>query len=321
MKVVALALILTVSQPFVPVLSQASNSAAGRGQGVQKKSNSEQRPAKAPPVLNLITSKENQGGGNAAGEAGTQGTVVMREPVTVAEPTTWWTRLYVIFTGLLVVIGSAGVLAALRTLSEIKEQVKFGRISAEAAKESAQLADRNIQLLVGKERARVRVDSVNVRLVGMDVRRRGPPRESDRIEFQVFCYGATSALVLESRTDTLITESAERDIDDWGCGIPMRLPKVLNPSGNGINLDVPIDPEIDQIMELSPGPATKSASFFLHFRAFIRYKDLFQTKNQWEMESRYVWNITYHHGAQGGAFFSWEDHSQRDIEKETEAPS
>jgi hypothetical protein len=321
MKVVALAMILTVSQTFAPVPRQASNSAAGGDQGVQRKSDSKQKPAKAPPLVNPITSKENQGGSNTPGEADTQNTVVIREPVTVSELTSWWTRLYVIFTGLLVVIAFAGVWAALRTLSEIREQVKVGKISAEAAKQSAQLANRNIQVLIEKERARIRVDSVGIRLVGMDVRRRGPPRESDRIEFQVFCYGVTSAFVLESRTDTLISESAEESIKDWGCGSPMFLPKVLNPSDKGINRDVPIDPEIDQMVEFPPSPGTRYTSFFLHFRAFIRCTDVFQTTKQWEMESRYVWNITYHHGAQADAFFSWTNHSQQDTERETEVAS
>jgi len=52
-------------------------------------------------------------------------------------------------------------------------------------------------------------------------------------------------------------------------------------------------------MESSPGSGTKYARFFLQFRTIIRYRNVSQAKRQWEMESRYVWAITYHHADEG----------------------
>ena len=77
----------------------------------------------APPFQKSVKSPTEQDGGHGPTNANAQKSVVIREPVAVTVRTDWWNRLYVIFTGILVIVGSAGVVMAYVTLKAIRRQV------------------------------------------------------------------------------------------------------------------------------------------------------------------------------------------------------
>jgi hypothetical protein len=97
----------------------------------------------------------------------------------------------------------------------------------------------------------------------------------------------------------------------------MSLPKVFGQTQDGIKQAGVIDPCMDGMIDRCAKSGEKNR-FFLHFRAFIRYTDVFQAKTHWQMESRRVWAVT-HHGAEDGGFLSWSEYGHHgDTEKEVE---
>ncbi len=71
----------------------------------------------------------------------------------------WWDKAYVIFTGLLVIIGALGVRSAIKSLRLIERQtdandnlIKHAGIQAEAAKDAAEAAFLNAQAVINSER-------------------------------------------------------------------------------------------------------------------------------------------------------------------------
>ncbi len=191
-------------------------------------------------------------------------------------------------------------------------------MSVDATKGAAEAARQSISLLVSKERARIRVDSVQIHLT-RDMLRDLPesylPQECDRIEFRVFCSGVTPAFISDAQTKVWLSEFKESHEPNPGEGSPLHLPKVLEPSDKAIIRTEPIDPEIDMIIERQSSPEEKHSTVFLNFGVLIRYADVFQVNKRWEMQSRYLWTLTYHRSGETG-FFSWTDDAHHDSEKE-----
>jgi hypothetical protein len=126
MKILALAMLLSVMQATPPIPRQASNSSAGGSQSIKKDSNKKQAPTTAPSIPNAVKPETNHNTGDSQAKTDTQETVVISKlpAVTVNTPPDWWNRAYVIFTGLLVFIGGGGIWAAIRTLRAIESQNK-----------------------------------------------------------------------------------------------------------------------------------------------------------------------------------------------------
>jgi len=220
----------------------------------------------------------------------------------------------------LVLIGIGGVLAAVFTLEVMSQQARSMRYqtthlknSVVQATEAAKAARDNIALVIGKERARVRIDFVELDLVDMDVHDGPFPRKGNLLTFKVVCYGPTAAFVIDSYTQIALTTS-----DDIGnmsmLRRPMSLPNQLSESLGRIEQGEPIDPEIDSAIGL-PLESGKVSSF-LHFIATVKYSDVFQTGKQWHATSYWVWRIIYHDGK--SRFLSYTDCAHTDTEEETD---
>jgi hypothetical protein len=162
MRLLLIAVLLSISQAPTPIPRKAPNRPARGSQGVKKDAADNMKPTTTPTVQNPPASEKDQKTGSEPAKTNTQETVVIREPITVSVG--WWDRAYVIFTGLLVIIGSFGVLAALRTLKAVKQQADImgqqtaaTEKAAEAAKDQAKIAMRDLELLINRERPRITV--------------------------------------------------------------------------------------------------------------------------------------------------------------------
>jgi cell division septation protein DedD len=117
------AVLLAVMQAAPPVPRQAPNSTARSGQNVTKNAKANQGPSKVPPALqNSAPPEPNQHGSQTPTDANAKETIVVREPTPMPKPRKdWWDRAYVIFTGLLVLVGIAASLLARHTLNAIRQ--------------------------------------------------------------------------------------------------------------------------------------------------------------------------------------------------------
>jgi hypothetical protein len=107
----------------------------------------------------------------------------------------------------LVIVGTAGIFVAVWTLRKIGAQVHVmrwqamlaematkatqdnavaARANAEAAKEGAEATKQSIELFIGKERARIRVEPNELKLCP-----ESDPFQINEVQYKVFCYGAT----------------------------------------------------------------------------------------------------------------------------------
>ena len=129
-----LAMLLTVVQAAPPVPWQAPDNTARSSQNVTKNAKANQGPSKVPPALQGSAPTEpNQHGSQTPTDSNAKETIVIRElaPVPVKD---WWDRSYVIFTGLLVLVGIAASLLARHTLNTIQQQLEYDQFRRSCAR-------------------------------------------------------------------------------------------------------------------------------------------------------------------------------------------
>lgn len=138
------AMVLMIVQASPPVPGQASNTRTDSGHQIQKQGGNQQKPAITPSLIDSGGRKVSQDTGDQQGERENNKPIVFAKPITVSIVTTWWERLYVIFTGLLVIAAGAGAYFANLTLQTMQSQLRRMEEqtagiakSAEAAKASA----------------------------------------------------------------------------------------------------------------------------------------------------------------------------------------
>jgi hypothetical protein len=140
MKTIFLTLLLTVLQTAPAIPQKTSDSSPARDPSVGKGS-SQQTPTSSSAVHTPAAPTEEKRETKSSTAPNADQPIVVRSlpPVTVAAD--WWTKFYVIFTGLLMLVGAIGVIGAYRTLKKIEEQTAATKLSAEAAERSIKLQE------------------------------------------------------------------------------------------------------------------------------------------------------------------------------------
>ena len=158
MKYLVLAVLLSIMQATPPVPRKAADNKAAQS-GKQQNEADSQKNVPAPPVA--LTPPQRNGGPDPSSPSNKE--TVHVDPVRVI--TDGWYIAYVILTGCLVVIGIAGVYAAIRTLRTIerqalsmRRQTTHLRRSAIFARRSANAARKSADAIVNAERAWIMVD-------------------------------------------------------------------------------------------------------------------------------------------------------------------
>jgi len=270
-------------------------------------------------------SRQAQDKRQAPSDADAKQTIVVREspsmPKAGKDP---WDKAYVIFTGVLVIIGAVGVGCAIVTLWAVRAQVtvmaeqrqvmmgqlrtmqeqisemsvqsgilqesvgvarsaaKAAQDGATAAKESADAAQRNIALVINKERARLRIEQP----VPLPIK----PNSNVVITYSLSYYGSTPAFGVDTEVNTLISESKDSPKDVHLKQRIIGLPAVVSakdilPSymsivyNMGDAMKITLDDDIFRKL--------KEGKMFVHFWGFIKYLDFFDQPR--ETTFRYRW--------------------------------
>jgi hypothetical protein len=150
MKYFALAMLLAVLQTAPPAPRKAPDNASSSSKNIKQDSGNLQTPSVA------ATPQIDRQSGETPTDTHAQEATVIRESAPVPKPgKDWWDKAYVIFTGLLVIVGGLAVGYAVKTLRAIERQalsmrrqtthlrnsVIQARRAANAAKKSADFAE------------------------------------------------------------------------------------------------------------------------------------------------------------------------------------
>ena len=173
------------------------------------------------------------------------------------------------------------------------EYNKATRDAADAAIKNANTASANIEFLISKERMRISVDVLPLKL---------PPPDrvlSHEVKYKVMYHGTTLATIVDTGFEISVTDSKESPTGHifFGLGLPSTIPPQFAPEiRTALIYKALTQSDIDSIM------AGKS---FVHFRGFIKYRDVFE-REHWTRFNQ-VWEYSDLKNFDGTPFGSWID--------------
>lgn len=159
-----------------------------------------------------------------------------------------------------------------------REGAAATKANAEAAKLNAEAAKAMLDLIINKERARIRIA-----LDALDLSPGIWPAHA--VKFALRLHGPTEARIIDKGAEVLITDSP--DPPAKGHMMPISLPEVMTTDNPllerstyfpGFRID---DAEVNRIHDRKR---------FVHFRGFVRYKDIFEKER--ETVFQYLWIVT-----------------------------
>lgn len=162
---------------------------------------------------------------------------------------------------------------------QAKISAEAARDSAIAAKEGAAATKRSIDIVMAKERAKIRIEPNSLSI-------ESGPLALHGASYTLFCYGTTRADVKDAWATVEITDSEGKSRSS-GTQVPMSLgPVVLPTPPEGIkrNALILLKPE-GQLL----GPINER-KLFVHFFGSISYEDVFGESH--ETKFRYLWKVT-----------------------------
>jgi hypothetical protein len=135
-------------------------------------------------------------------------------------------------------------------------------------------------MLIGKERARVRVS-----LQKFDLTDAGE-FTFHQIDYRVFSYGATPALISESLIGVGVSRTRD-DSENTVSRQPMSLPPVFHPDNNGLEKLTLILTQLTK----SDVDDIRNGTLFVHCRGSIEYRDVFDRERKTCF--KYTWKSWY----------------------------
>jgi hypothetical protein len=218
--------------------------------------------------------------------------------VTVTTPTRDWAGWgYWAFSLLLVVVGGLQIGLLWRTLGAIRRQadimdsqktmlqdsVKAAQDNASAAKEGAEAANKNIEMFISKERARIRVDLLPFSITDM-------VGETHLINFVITMHGSTAAFITDSGVSAYFLPKDAINVEGVSDAVMFpisNLPSTISPGSPPINtysfLFIDKDDYALIISEIESG------RMVIGMRGFIKYWDVFDKPQ--ETAFRYAWSL------------------------------
>jgi hypothetical protein len=156
--------------------------------------------------------------------------------------------------------------------------------SALAAEKSAKAAADNIELVINKERARLRVEIGEMKI---DSSINSIPVV---ITYSVFCDGPTPAFITAASATVDATESSDVSVDRMAqlrITFPMHgIPPVFHPNIEGLVLRALL---FQVIPEGDVRDLINNRSVFIHFHGIIEYTDVFDRQRYTRF--RYLWDV------------------------------
>jgi len=363
MKTAVLAMVLSIFHTPAPGPTQAANNQAGKGDKNGTKAQAhrnEAAPAPAPvaaPINTSDTAPQPERKSNPAAPSNAEEPIRVRELPPVTVNTDGWTKAYVILTGLLVAIGTIGVIFAVRTLRAIQpqsgimqgqlktmgEQVKEMRSSGQQTKELIEQAGRQVeQLTIAADAASKSADAairnaeaakqavaivISKERARVSIIANFPPSLSltreQMVRYKLHFSGPTTAFVLEARAGTCISESDKPPTSISMFDLPFRreVSPTVTPQWDTSAI---LFPRLEQESDLR---AVIEGEKFIHFWCFIKYRDVFYDVFHEGRETRFrrVWKFADSpvggnmpiSTELGGRFGAWHTYGYEEDSKET----
>jgi len=139
--------------------------------------------------------------------------------------------------------------------------------SVAASEKSADAAKDNIELFTNRERAWLRIQVAPIELYKGEIL---------DVRYQVLHYGPTDAILTNSTTSAVVTDSTDIP-SEWEAQYPFGFgpdPQIIKPAQQPINGSIPIETRDDFTRE-EESAALKQGKRFIHFSGFIEYRDVF----------------------------------------------
>lgn len=288
MKIVVLAVLLSVVQAAPPVPRQAANDQAGTRSSVKNHPETKQKPAPPPSPSkdNENCSYRNQDHRAQPPANNASQPIVITESAPMPKKD-WWDKAAVIgawvlvdYTLLLVIAGSAGVFAAVKTLKAVERQatVMRGQIaemsaqtevlnkSVDVAQKNATAAEQNVAIFRSKERARIEVREPN----GMA---KLSPNILPRIIFIIELKGLTPPTIIDARAFAQLSESMEPPEFTGTFIPPIAEIKTLSLENRVVEASSWVLPQLSVTQE--DIDCLEQGKKFIHFWGKIVYRDVF----------------------------------------------
>jgi hypothetical protein len=280
MKLLTLAVLLAVMQTPAPVPRKAADPNDRTPRNVKSNSDGEKAPSQQPPsIVKPISAAPDQRDSHTPTAENAQQPVTVLELPPVSVMKDWMDRLYIFFTGVLIIVGSLGVWAAFRTLRAIGQQADQMVIQNTKLEESIGVARESVQIIINKERARIRVEvSEPPRLYPHDA-----IGELNELSYKIFCEGPTPAFIVNAYANLKVSDS--KLPSETKTNVPGSLPAVLHPNTEGRTISAYLWQKFDEDLE----PLLVNHKLFLHFHGIIEYVDVFETPRYTKF--RYIWNV------------------------------
>lgn len=308
MKFILLTVFLAIMQASVPVPRKATNNHGSGRSNNDQNGQTKKTPSSAPSTINQKP--------NSVSDQNTKQTVTVIElpAVSIRRDRADW----IAWGGgiLLTFVGIFGVYAAYRTLRAIQEQarimgeqreVMMGQLrtmqeqitaiseQTSVAKDSAKAAQDSINIIISKERARLKIRFRDVSLSAA----------TPEILYTAAIYGTTDAFDVETLINLAIISPENPQGDVW-YGVPLGLRNVIRCENSEITKSVTF-----------PSFLTKEAANdiyggkkHVHIRGYIRYKDVFD--NSWIINFQKMWIVV-------DRLQYWKDYGPKEANEETKA--
>jgi len=197
-----------------------------------------------------------------------------------------------------------------RQTAATEKTAEAARDNAIAAKDGADAANKNIEMFISKERAKLRVDLKKLSLTPR-------PLSVYTVDFTVSIYGTTTAYITETGCSASFLPLEHIGSPETGAAAVSSLsllPKAISPN----------TPSIDQYTIFHLGSQNteaviseiKNDKLFVEIRGFIKYKDVFDRDR--ETRFRYVWKFSsFVPITMGERYGSWEICGSAEDNRET----
>jgi hypothetical protein len=178
----------------------------------------------------------------------------------------------------------------------MEKQTKAIVDTAEAAKFSAAAADKNLEMIISKERARIRVKPKELNLSPK-------PLPIYGVDFTVSISGASAAFIIDAQCCAYSSPKEQIGVGYDAFTLQFEILDVISPNIAPINCSTiflfGIPDAADEIPEI------KADRLFVELRGFIKYKDVFDRER--ETRFRYVWKFSPYAPMDGERFGYWEE--------------
>jgi hypothetical protein len=168
---------------------------------------------------------------------------------------------------------------------QMRSQTEILTASVRVAKESADIALRNIDLLISKERARLLVEVALLNTVAANEVNSDPV-----VRFTIHYVGTTEAFVDYAEAEAKVCDSAEPASEVFPNSLP--LPKIISKQASFGWIKIPVQGWSDKVFF-----EVEAKTKFVHFYGNITYKDVFGQEHKTGFY--YVWQVGDPYGVAG----------------------